>query len=338
MSVQYDSIDRRWSSRALAIAEPLFLLVAISLLAAQLAPLIGLANRDDRDAVLFGNAGPDWVSAAIAESEWLGLRFGLTLLAAWAISAWRGGPTRREASLSTGGRSLLNLIGIGLGVSLVITMPVRAAMAIDMYYPLGERTPMWDLMAQTDWTPQFWLFMAASSFVIVPIVEELFFRAYMLGRFRENFTLGGAAILTAVLFWVSHGQYLTGDPYLAFHSVNVLVGALVLAWVTLHTGSIIPALTAHMLFNIPGQFAWHAGWVVAAIIVLIAWRRTAWSYTKEIVSLLATTREWLFLIVAAAAVGVLVTVIRAEPNARLIAVGIFSMLFVANLVRRRRRA
>lgn len=337
MSVQTDSIDRRWSSRALAVAEPLFLLVAISLTAAQLAPLIGLANRDDRNALLFGENGPDWLAAAIAESEWLGVRFGMTLLAAWAIAAWRGGPTRREASLSTGGHSIIALMAMGVGVCLVMLLPVRLAMAIDFHIPLGERTPMWDLMARSEWTPEFWLFMAASSFVIVPIVEELFFRGYMLGRFRENFTAGGAALLTAVLFWISHGQYITGDPYLAFHSVNVLLGAIVMAWMTLKTGSLIPALTAHVLFNVPGQFAWNAGWVALALVVLVAWRGTAWRYLKEIFALLATTREWLFLLVAAVIVTSLVVLIRAEPNARFVAVGVFFLLFVASLVRRRRR-
>jgi membrane protease YdiL (CAAX protease family) len=337
MNAQDNSIDRRWSSRTLAVAEPLFLLVAISLIAAQLAPLIGLATRADRNAILFGEGPPDWLAAAIAESEWLGLRFGLTLLAAWAIAAWRGGPTRREASLSTGGHSVIALIAMGMGVCLVMLLPVRLATAIDFYHPLGERTPMWDLMARSEWTPEFWLFMAASSFVIVPIVEELFFRAYMLGRFRENFTAGGAALLTAVLFWIAHGQYITGDPYLAFHSVSVLLCSIVMAWMTLKTGSLIPVLTAHVLFNIPGQFAWNAGWVVVALVTLVAWRRTAWRYLKEIFALLATTREWLFLLVAAAAVTALVVLIRAEPNARFVAVGVFFLLFIGGLLRRRRR-
>lgn len=331
-------IDTRWSSRALAIAEPLFLLAGLSIVAAQLAPLLGLATRADRDALLFGEAGPQWLPAAIAETEWLSLRFGLTLLIAWAIAAWRGGPTRREASLSTGGQSPLKLIGIGIGVCLVMFIPIRAAMAIDFYVPLGDHTPMWDLFPQNEMTWEFWVFMAASSFVIVPIVEELFFRAYMLGRFRENFSAGGAAILTTVLFWVAHGQYLTGDPYLSFHSVMLFIGAFIMAWVTLKTGSVIPALSAHVLFNVPGQFAWHAGWVVAALIVLVAWRRTAWAYAKDMIALLASTREWIFLLTAALVIVALAFAIRSDPNIRYAAIGLFLLLFLASLVRRRRKA
>jgi membrane protease YdiL (CAAX protease family) len=331
-------IDTRWFSRTFAIAEPLFLLVAFSLIAAQLAPLLGLATRADRDAILFGEDGPRWLDAAWAETQWLTLRFGLTLAAAWVIAAWRGGPTRLEASLSAGGRSLFNLMAIGVGVCLVMMIPIRIAHAIDFYIPLGDRTPMWDLMAGTEMTWEFWVFMAASSFAIVPIVEELLFRSYMLGRFGENFTVGGAMLLTAVLFWVSHGQYMTGDPYLALHSFFGFSNALILAWMTLHTRSIIPAITAHALFNMPGEFAWHVGWVVAALFVLIAWRKTAWRYTKDFFALLATTREWLFLLVAALVITALAFAIRAEPNARYALVGVVFLLFLAGLFRRRKKA
>lgn len=328
--------DTRWSSRALAIAEPLFLLVAFSLIATQVAPLIGLATRAGRDALLFGEGGPQWFNAAIAESQWLSLRFGLTLAVAWAVAAWRGGPTRREASLSTGGHSLIGLIALGVGVCLVTLLPVRLATAIDFYYPLGDKTPMWALFEHAEMNFEFWLFMAASSFVIVPIVEEVFFRSYMLGRFRENFTAGGAVLLSSVLFWVAHGQYLTGDPYLAFHSLFAFIGALVLAWLTIRAGSIIPAITAHALQNVPGTFAFHAGWVVLGLIVAIAWRRSAWRYLKEFVALIATTREWLFLLVAGLAVTALVTAIRSDPRATYAAAGVFLLLFLASLARRRK--
>lgn len=330
------TIDPRVSSKVLAVAETLLLLVGFSLIAAQIAPLIGVPTREDRNALLFGDGPPQWLAAAEAETLWLVLRFGLTLLAAWAICAWRRGPTRREASLSFGGRSPLELIGLGLGVCIVMQAPLHAMWAVHLVHPLGQNTEMWALFQRSEWTLEFWLFMAASSFVLVPIVEELFFRGYMLGRLGENFSAGGAVLLCGVLFWVSHGQYLSTDPFLLAHSVSTLVGATILGWLTLRTGSLVPALTAHVAFNIPGNIVFHGAWVAAAFAILLIWRKTTWRLLVDYARLIASTREWLFLIGAGAAVLGLVLLLRAEPRALYPAIGVFLLLALASIARRRK--
>ncbi|GAM96688.1 hypothetical protein U91I_00308 [alpha proteobacterium U9-1i] len=327
--------DTRISSRMFGIAETLFLLAGFSLIAGQLAPLIGVPTRSDRNALLFDTPIPQWFAAAEAEAQWLGLRFGLTLLAAWLICAWRRGPTRREAGLSFGDRSPLALIGLGLGVCLVVLIPVHVAQAIHSVHPLGANTPMWDLFARNEWTPDFWLFMAASSFVLVPIVEELFFRSYMVSRLRENFSAGGAVILSAILFWVSHGQYLNTDPYLMMFSISALIGASMLAWMMVYTGSVLPAVAAHMLLNIPGDTWYHVGWVIAGVAILICYRRTAARLFMDYARLIASTREWLLLVAVGAVMFALVLFIRSEPRSVYPVAGLFLLLALASLTRRR---
>lgn len=327
--------DPRFTSKVFAVAETLFLLAGFSLIAAQIAPLIGVPTRGDRNALLFGDGTPQWLAAAEAETMWLCLRFGLTLLVAWAICAWRRGPTRREASLSLGGRSPLELIGFGLGVCAVAQAPLHALWVAHLIHPIGQNTEMWSLFQRSEWTLEFWLFMAASSFVLVPIVEELFFRGYMLGRLRETFSAGGAVVLGGVLFWVSHGQYLSTDPFLMAHSISALVVATILGWMTFRTGSLVPALTAHVAFNIPGNIAFHAAWVVAALAILLIWRRTAWRLLIDYGRLIASTREWLFLIGAGAIVVAIVLLLRAEPRVLYPAVGAFLLLALASIARRR---
>lgn len=328
--------DPRASSKVFAIAATLLLLAGSSIIAAQVAPLIGVPTREDRNALLFGDGPPQWLAAAEAETMWLILRFGLTLLVAWAICAWRRGPTRREASLSLGGRSAPELIGLGLGVCIVMQAPLHALWTVHLVYPLGQNTEMWALFQRSEWSWEFWLFTAASSFALVPIVEELFFRGYMLGRLRENFSVGGAVLLCAVLFWVSHGQYLSTDPFLLAHSVSTLIGATVLGWITLRTGSLVPALTAHVAFNIPGNIIFHAAWIVAALAILLFWRRSAWRLLVDYARLIASTREWLFLIGAGAVVLGIVLLLRAEPRALYPAIGVFALLALASLTRRRK--
>jgi len=53
---------------------------------------------------LFGETVPNWTKAAGYEAFWLTLRFGLTLALAYLNSLWVGGPLRRLAGPSLGGR------------------------------------------------------------------------------------------------------------------------------------------------------------------------------------------------------------------------------------------
>lgn len=338
MSAAHDQPrDPRLTSKIFAVVEPLFLIGALAVAASQLAPLLGLPTRDERNAFLYEAATPQWIDASITEATWLCFRYGLTLLIVWAVCVWRRGPTRREAALSTGGHSPLKLIGIGLAACLIVLAPHRVVMAIHAVHPLGANTPFWDLMARTEWTPDFWIYMAVSSFVLVPIIEELYFRAYTLGRHRESFSTGGALILGAVFFWVAHGQYIVADPYLAFNSAYVFVGTLMLGYITVRTGSIIPALAAHMLLNVPASLPFLIAWVVAGVVLLFALRKTVGAYLRDFLALIAATREWMFLIGAAVAIAGLVTAVRMQPQLLLPAAGLLGLVFLAGLFRRRPR-
>lgn len=243
--------DPKLIGRLSAFAETALLLVAGSLVAGAIARETGLGQRDARDELLYGEAGPQWLAAASTEAQWLILRFGLTLLAAWLICWWIGGPTRKLAGLSRGGRSLGDLIGFGVVMGVLLAAPPFGLRVLNEMYAIGEGTPFWRLMAESEWTLEFWLFMAASSFVLVPIVEELFFRSYMLGRYRMHFTAGGAVLLSAAVFWVSHGQYIQADLNLIINSAMAFITAAILAWSVVRTGSVLPAIIAHMIFNLP---------------------------------------------------------------------------------------
>lgn len=320
--------------RAAAIAETVILITACSLAARALAEGLGLPTRAARDAILFAEGGPDWRMAAGYEAFWLTLRFGITLTLAFFISLWVGGPSRRLAGLALGGRSLSSLVGFGLVMGFIIDAPVQAIDLAQRAFGLGANTPMWDLIQSNRWTPDFWLFMAVSSYALVPVVEELFFRGYALGRFRMHFTPGAAVLIGTALFWVSHGQYLKLDPFLLTHSVLTFAGAAVMAWSVVKTGSIVPALVAHALFNVPLPPVLMAVSLGIGIALIFALRRPIRESLADFWRTLATTREWPFL---AGTVAVLLggaTLLRAYSKAIPAVLGVCVAVALAGLIRR----
>lgn len=326
--------DPKLMGRLSAFAETALLLVAGSLAAAAIARATGLGQRDGRDALLYGDAGPQWLAAASTEAQWLILRFGLTLLVAWLICWWIGGPTRQLAGLSRGGRSLGDLIGFGVVMGVLLAAPPFGLRVLNEMYAIGEGTPFWRLMAQSEWTLEFWLFMAASSFVLVPIVEELFFRAYMLGRYRMHFTAGGAVLLSAAVFWVSHGQYIQADLNLLINSAMAFITAAILAWSVIRTGSVLPAILAHMIFNLPMTQPFLIGVVgLALLLIFVLWKRVAGA-GADFFRTLASTREWIFLVAIIVTLAAVAFVVRTYEQALLPLVGVFVLLALWGLIRR----
>lgn len=326
--------DPKLIGRLSAFAETALLLVAGSLVARVVLGALEWGDRNTRDALLYGDAGPQWLAASGAEAQWLVVRFGLTLLVAWLICWWIGGPDRKLAGLSRGGRPLTSLIGFGVVMGVLLAAPPFGLRVLNEMFGLGEGTPFWRLMAQSEWTPEFWLYMAASSFVIVPIVEELFFRSYMLGRYRMHFTAGGAVLLSAAVFWVSHGQYIQADLNLMINSAMAFVTAAILAWSVIRTGSILPAVIAHMIFNLPMPQPFLIGVVVLALLlVLVLWKRIAGA-GADFFRTLASTREWIFLVATIVMLAAVAFVVRTYEQAILPLLGAFLLLVLWGLIRR----
>lgn len=326
--------DPKLLGRLSAFSEVAILLVGGSLAARALSDMLSLGNRAERDALLYNGGLPHWLEASAAEAQWLLLRFGLTLALAWLICWWIGGPSRKLAGLSRGERTLPQLIGFGVVMGVLLAAPAFGLRVLNDLYGIGENTPFWDLMAQHAWTAEFWLYMAVSSFILVPIVEELFFRSYMLGRFRMHFTAGGAVLLSAAVFWVSHGQYLKLDPVLATNSVLVFISAAIMAWSVVRTGSIAPALIAHVIFNIPMTTPFRIAIVVLALVLIVVLHKRLGAAAADFFRTLATTREWLFLVGIIALLAAAAFAIRTYEAAMLPLLGAFVLLALIGLIRR----
>lgn len=89
-----------------------------------------------------------------------------------------------------------------------------------------------------------------------PVVEELLFRGVLLSALRRRWQLGWAVAISSLAFALVH---LPGLQWQWFALPDLLLLALALAWLRLHSGSIWPAVLAHGINNLLAV----AGWFVA---------------------------------------------------------------------------
>lgn len=86
----------------------------------------------------------------------------------------------------------------------------------------------------------FWPILLLVAFV-VPVVEEVLFRGVMLTSIGGQISFAWANLLQSLLFAAMHDSLLLVPWYVAF--------GLIAGWLTRRSGSLLPAILTHMLFN-----------------------------------------------------------------------------------------
>lgn len=81
--------------------------------------------------------------------------------------------------------------------------------------------------------------------MLAPSVEEIFFRGYMQPALVKSFGIFGGIFLTALIFGLSHSQYLDYSTAL----VAVTVIGLILGITRHYTNSVVPGIVAHLFNN-----------------------------------------------------------------------------------------
>ncbi len=253
------------NARPWLIAEPLVLLIALGVAAQAVTPMLGVAP--DAAAAALAAEPPAWRDLARLEGLSMAVKWAFLLAAAWLLARARGyrlgaplaPPTdhpagRPNRSLAPGfGDKLLLGLALGAPLSLVALLPRWRHYEVA---PIGEVPAIWDVIYAAQWTPDFWLFMAVSSFVIPPIVEEVFFRGYLLGALATAFSPLWACLISAALFAMAHLQYVSADPFALYNLGSVFFGASVLAASVYWTRSLSPAIVAHAYGNVPRPTDW----------------------------------------------------------------------------------
>ena len=86
-----------------------------------------------------------------------------------------------------------------------------------------------------------------------PMVEELLFRGVLLSTLLKRWGAGWAALISSLMFALVH---LPGLQWQWFELPDLLLLALLLAWLRLRSGSIWPGVLAHGINNLLAVVAW----------------------------------------------------------------------------------
>jgi hypothetical protein len=96
--------------------------------------------------------------------------------------------------------------------------------------------------------------MAVGSFLLIPLVEEFFYRGYVQVRLGEDFDAPTAILVAALFFEFSHGQYyLTLSPWTVGMLLTGVFSSLAWGYVFYRTRSLIAPIVAHALINFPAR-------------------------------------------------------------------------------------
>lgn len=215
-----------WMARLAATCEFVGVLLAAIVIQRALLRALGIPGWKSTQAEMLESGEIDFlVLSRLAAIDQL-LKYGAFLGLAFAIGWWhrRRRLARYGVTLARHGWGELIRIGVALwGVSMALPGLLQALSA---HLPWIGRGPDHWALFPSSWSPQFLLYMAVSSFLLVPIVEELAVRGYMLNRLREDYGDAGAIVLSAVFFALAHTQYFKVEILSAGMLLSLVIGSL----------------------------------------------------------------------------------------------------------------
>jgi membrane protease YdiL (CAAX protease family) len=142
------------------------------------------------------------------------------------------------------------LVTFGLVAFALVAMPFKLLWVAQRFIPLGPGTAYWSLFDKS-WTPAFWLFLAVSSFVLTPVLEELLYRGYCQRRLEESFGGVGAILIVTLVMTLGHNQYF----HLSILNLGTLASMIPLVlgmgYVYWRSRSLIPGMIIHAVVNVP---------------------------------------------------------------------------------------
>ena len=310
-----------WLRRVAALLELVGVFVTGTLVARMAGRTLGIPTAGVRD--LAPGATIDYLALAGSTAANLLLRYGAILGLAFAVGWWH----RRRSAATYG----VATAGLPLRAHLTIAallfaaggfLPKLLIFAKD-YVPLGEGPPHWDLL-RGEASLEYWIYMAVGSFVLVPIVEELFARGYVQTRLAEDFGAPAAIVMTAVMFTLSHRQYFIASALGVGMLVSLLFGSLLGGHVRYRFGTLWPGVLAHALGNVPVRGWWQPVLLAAMVVVLIAGRKAVLEHLREMTRTIASRSVLSGVAIAAGVVAVILLLAAVAPGS-LLMVGIVTL-------------
>ncbi|HEX8569448.1 MAG TPA: CPBP family intramembrane glutamic endopeptidase [Caulobacteraceae bacterium] len=215
----------------------------------------------------FGGGTQDLLAAAWALLQQFSLQYGALLVLVAAVGFVRRRVRPAAYALGRGSLGAGQIIRQGVVLGLVAGLPATVLLLLQTHAPIGTDTPMWAALRDAPKDLSFWAFLAVGSFALVPLLEELTWRGYVLGRLTEAVAPGAAVLAAAAPFALLHTQYASADPAMILAQVSVMTFSLAGAFLTLRTGTLWPAVIGHFVLNFPIEFG--VGWVRLALGVVV---------------------------------------------------------------------
>ena len=129
------------------------------------------------------------------------------------------------------------LIGIVFLIDIFVVKPLHVIFTL-YFFPDAEEQEV--ITAIEEMSQMSAIITAVSVSILVPIMEELLFRGFILGMFLRCYGKTPAIVLSAFIFAIVHEPIAIG---MAFG------GGLLYGWLRVRTGSIVPSMIAHMIWN-----------------------------------------------------------------------------------------
>ncbi len=282
-----------WRRRAAAIFEVVAVLLAGNILMQLTQRALGLASWKALRAEMVAAGEADFLLLSRVAAVELALKYGFLLGLAYGIGRWHRRRPWRAYGLHLGGRRVPRLLAVGVvlfAAGGLIPLGLRLA---GRFADLGPGPEHWALHPDRP-TPEFLLYMAVGSYLLVPVLEELLARGYMVTRLAEDYGAGGAIIIAGVVFSLSHGQYLKPSVMALGNLAGLLLASLFFGYVFWRTGSLAPGILAHALSNFPTPRGGPTDAVVVAALlaILAVARRPLAAWGCDLGRALARTDSW----------------------------------------------
>ncbi len=261
--------------RAAALLEVLGVFLAGQLVVALLMRSLGLHFANPLANLTVGITNTELITLARRLFVGLMLQYSGYFLLIIPINWWHRRRGLAAYGLTKAGRSWTWLVLAGAATAALAAWPVLSVGIVNAIHPFGETVPFRQAVLDMSWRRwEFWLFSGVTSWALIPIVEELFFRGYCQRRLAEDWGNGAAIIGTACLFTFSHSQYHIANAYNAGMIAGVFILALGFGVVFAWTRSIVPSIVAHAIIDVPMTLPWQVVLLAAFTVgALFVWRR-----------------------------------------------------------------
>ena len=129
------------------------------------------------------------------------------------------------------------LILLILVLDIFVVLPIHVVVTL-LVFPDAEQQEVITMFEEASETSI--ALLAFSVAILTPFAEELLFRGFILGMLMKRYEDTTAVVISSLIFAIAHEPIAMG---LAFG------GGLLYGWVRVRTGSVIPGMMAHAIWN-----------------------------------------------------------------------------------------